>query len=163
MKDKSNKIAVSIIIPIYNEGKTIERCINSILAQSLKNVEILCCDDGSTDETLDKLEMLQRQNDNIVILCQQNLGAGPARNKCLDVARGEYICFMDADDYYLDENALEMLYTEIKKESLEVGCGLMQENDVNGKNILFPLFRDIVSENGRVVRFRDYQNDTFFQ
>ena len=163
MKEDMNKTKVSIIIPVFNEEKTIKRCVNSIVEQTLKDVEIIFCDDGSTDNTMQILQSLKEEYNNITILKQQNRGAGPARNRCLEIAGGEYICFMDADDYYIDRRAMELIYNAIVSNSLKIGCGLMQENNDNGEIIKVPLFRDIVEDNAKVVNFMDYQNDAFFQ
>lgn len=160
---ESCNVKVSIIIPMYNEEKTIERCIKSIVAQSLKEVEILCCDDGSTDNTLDILERLKANTDNLIILHQANLGAGPARNKCLDIARGECVCFLDADDYYLDESALEKMYTEMKCNSVDMACGLMQFSE-EGRLHAAKHNRVFVEDgNCKVIDFKDYQYDFYFQ
>lgn len=108
-------IKVSIIIPIYNMAEWIEECIVSIEQQSLKEIEIICIDDGSTDGGLDKLNDLARRYDNIVVLTQDNQGSGPARNLCIKHARGEYLGFCDADDHYASNEAIEHMYDVAKQ------------------------------------------------
>lgn len=159
----NKSVAISVIIPVYNEQRTLARCLDSIYAQSIKNIEILCCDDGSTDKTLDILQEYASQYDNIKIFQQENRGAGAARNMCLDCVSGEFVCFMDADDYYIDSNALQMLYEAAVERELNVACGLLQENDLSGKVEKMPQFRQFAEKVPRIVTFREYQNDSYFQ
>lgn len=99
----TNKI--SIIIPIYNKEKYIERCIKSIIGQTYNNIEIIIVNDGSTDNSLKKCKELQEIDSRIVIINQENKGVSEARNAGLDVATGNYIAFIDSDDT-VDENYL---------------------------------------------------------
>ena len=89
---------ISVIIPIYNSEKYLEECLDSILNQTLKDIEIICVDDGSTDNSLTILENYAQRDKRIQIFSQQNLHAGIARNHGLEKASGEYVHFMDSDD-----------------------------------------------------------------
>lgn len=100
---------VSVIVPVYNAEKYIEKCISSIANQTMKDIEILAINDGSTDSSLKKLEKLSLKYKNIRIFDKENGGAGSARNIGLDNADSEFIKFVDADDY-LDVNILEKMY-----------------------------------------------------
>ena len=91
---------VSVIIPCYNAEKNIMQCIDSILSQTLTQTEIICVDDGSTDTTLDILRDYQEKDSRIRVIQQKNAGAGAARNVGLDCASGEYLSFLDADDFF---------------------------------------------------------------
>lgn len=93
-----NTCKVSVIVPCYNVEEYLDECLQSVINQSLKDIEIICVDDGSTDGTLDKLNSYKGKDKRIKLLSQQNLGAGAARNKGMKYARGEYLYFMDADD-----------------------------------------------------------------
>jgi glycosyltransferase involved in cell wall biosynthesis len=107
----SNKL-VSIIVPAYNVEHTIDETINSLLNQSYKNIELIIVNDGSTDNTLTKIESWKRKYENIKYLNQPNLGAASARNKGLEVSNGDFIQFMDADDIISNdkiENQLKLL------------------------------------------------------
>ncbi len=95
-----NTPKVSVIIPVYNAEAYLTQCITSIQTQTLKNIEIICVDDGSTDTSPQILEHLQRQDDRIRILTQANASAGAARNNGLRHARGEFLSFLDADDFF---------------------------------------------------------------
>ena len=163
INNMNEKVAISIIMPIFNEERTIDRCLQSIYQQSINSFEILCCDDGSTDGTLNILQTYEKQYDNIKVFRQENSGAGAARNLCLKHAVGEFVCFMDADDYYIDTRALEMIYNATKERGLDVGCAFLQENDENGEIRPMPFFRDLVEETPGVIAFKEYQNDVFFQ
>lgn len=92
---------ISTIIPVYNAERYIARCLDSILGQGIEEQEIICVDDGSTDNSLKILWDYERSYENIHVLTQQNSYAGVARNNGLLAAKGEYVHFMDADDYVL--------------------------------------------------------------
>lgn len=102
-------VKVSVIIPVFNVEKYLGECIESISNQSLEDIEIICIDDGSTDGSLNILNEYASKDSRFKILHQDNLGPGAARNKCISIAAGEYIYFMDSDDI-LALNALEDLY-----------------------------------------------------
>lgn len=89
---------VSVVIPMYNVSKYIEKCIRSVLAQTLKNFEVVCVDDGCTDDTLEKLA--QFDDDRIRLIRQENKGLSGARNTGIRNARGQYIALLDADDFW---------------------------------------------------------------
>ena len=101
---------VSIIMPIFNGARYLKTSVESILKQTLKNYEIIFVDDGSTDNTIDILQDYQKNYDFIQIVTQENSGSGKARNNGIKHAKGEYIAFLDADDFYIDKDALEKMY-----------------------------------------------------
>lgn len=103
------KTAVSVIIPAYNIEDYIGECLESIIGQTLKNIEIICINDGSADSTLCILEEYSKRDSRIKVLSQENGGQSSARNKGLDIAAGEYVYFMDGDDI-LESFALEEVY-----------------------------------------------------
>lgn len=92
------KYKVSVCVPVYNMERYLEECIDSLVAQSLKSIELVFVNDGSTDRSLEILDKYAREHSNIVIVNQKNEGLGGARNKGIDIASGEYIGFVDADD-----------------------------------------------------------------
>ncbi len=95
---------VSVILPVYNASRYLECCVDSILNQSLSSIEIICVNDCSTDNSLEILHRLREKDDRIIIIEQSvNLGAGAARNVGMEAARGEYLSFLDADDYFSPE------------------------------------------------------------
>ena len=110
---------VSVIIPIYNVEKYLRECLDSIVNQSLKEIEIICVNDGSTDNSLSILEEYSNKDKRIKVYSQVNLGQSSARNKGLMVAKGECVYFMDSDDR-LDLMALEYCYNELTKNNLDI-------------------------------------------
>lgn len=109
-----NEIAVSIIVPVYNVEAYLKRCMSSLLGQSLKNIEIIMVDDGSTDNSGAICDEYAAQNDNVRVIHKQNGGLGYARNSGLDVAQGEFIGFVDSDDF-VDDTMYELLYSAAKE------------------------------------------------
>ena len=112
---------ISVVIPVFNAEKYIDRCIQSILRQSMSNIEIICVDDGSDDASLDLLRWYESNNSNIIVISQKNLHAGVARNTGLKAARGEYVHFLDIDDYIcFNPDIYNCIYEEAKKLDLDV-------------------------------------------
>ena len=114
---------VSVIIPVYNAEKYLRQCLDSIIEQTLKEVEIICVDDGSTDGSVHILKEYSVGDPRIKVFLQKNQGAGPARNAAMEAASGEFIAFMDADDYYAGPNALEALYRAAKEHNALISGG----------------------------------------
>ncbi len=130
-----NNIKVSVIIPIYNSKDYIAKCLDSLLEQTLKEIEIICVNDGSTDNSQEILEKYASKHDNIIILNKENGGCGSARNLGIDNARGEYIEFIDSDDQ-IRPDTIEKLYLSAKKYNSDlVVCGMNRIDDVTGKLI----------------------------
>ena len=128
-----NKISytpkVSVIIPVYNVEKYLRECLDSVVNQTLREIEIICVDDGSTDSSLDILKEYASKDNRITVIGQQNLHAGVARNAGLAVARGEYLSFLDSDDFF-ELNMLAEMYNTAKKDGSDtVICGNYVYND----------------------------------
>ncbi|WP_409200093.1 glycosyltransferase family 2 protein [Methanobrevibacter sp. DSM 116169] len=108
-----DEIIVSVIVPIYNSSHTLEKTLNSIIHQKFENYEIIVIDDGSTDDSLDKsYETLSKSSLPYQIIHQKNKGASVARNNGLEVAKGEYILFVDSDDY-INKDQLSFLHNAV--------------------------------------------------
>ena len=115
---------VSVIIPVYNNEKYIEKCIRSVMEQTYQNLEIIVIDDGSTDGSYRILEKLKQKDKRITVIHQENAGVAAARNKGLDIAAGDYLTFVDGDDYISDDY-IEKLYQCARRYDAEmVICGL---------------------------------------
>lgn len=110
---------VSVIIPVYNAEKYLRKSLNSVLKQTLNDIEIICVDDGSTDKSLNILKAAAAKDKRITIIQQANLYAGVARNAGMAVAKGEYLSFLDADDYF-EPDMLEKSYQKAKEDSSDV-------------------------------------------
>lgn len=104
---------ISIIIPVYNSEKLLKQCLDSVLNQTLNNIEIICVDDGSTDNSFEILKEYEKKDNRVIALTQKNSGAGVARNKGVEIAKGKYIAFIDSDDW-IEHDALEKLYNNIE-------------------------------------------------
>lgn len=113
------KVKVSVVIPIYNAELYLEECLKSLISQSLKEIEIICVDDGSVDQSVRIVEFYAEQDDRIRLICQQNQYAGVARNKGLAAAKGEYVIFLDSDDFF-DINLLERTYKQGIREAADI-------------------------------------------
>lgn len=111
--------AVSVIIPVYNAERYLQECMDSLLAQTMRGFEIICVDDGSTDGSVGMLEAYAKKDGRIRILHQQNKTAGAARNYGMSAAKGEYLLFLDADDYF-SEKLLETAYRLAKESDADV-------------------------------------------
>lgn len=139
---------ISVIMPVYNASSYLNEAIESFLRQSIREKELICIDDGSSDNSVKIIESYEFSYEEVkLIKLGKNIGAGRARNYGLDKACGEYVCFLDADDFYLDTEALEKLYFYSDKYNLDACAGLINfyHDGVYEKN---PQFRDIVnSEN----------------
>ncbi len=107
-----NKPLISIIVPVFNSEKYISRCINSILEQTYGNFELIIINDGSKDKSLKICEEYQKKDRRIKVFNQENKGQAFARNVGLDNAKGEYISFIDSDDY-VHSRFLEYLYNAL--------------------------------------------------
>lgn len=113
---------VSIIIPIYNTEKYLEKCLNSLCDQTYKNLEIICIDDGSTDASGKIADAFAQNDTRIIVKHQKNQGESAARNSGLQLASGEYIGFMDCDDW-IEPDMYENLVRAIEKENADIAIG----------------------------------------
>lgn len=104
---------VSIIIPIYNNEKYLKQCLDSLINQTLTNIEIICVNDGSTDSSLTIAENYAKTDKRIVVITQKNQGQSVARNRGIEIAQGEYLGFLDSDDW-ADTQMFEKLYKQAK-------------------------------------------------
>ena len=119
-----NQLKVSICVPVYNMEKYLGKCLDSLVNQTLKDIEIICVDDESKDGSLEILNEYAKKYPNIKVISQKNTGLGGARNTGLKNATGEYVGFVDADDF-VEQNMYEKLYNAAKKEDAEIAmCNL---------------------------------------
>ena len=110
---------VSVIVPVYNVEKHLDFCLGSIIAQTLSDIEIICVNDGSTDSSPDILQHYAKLDNRIKIINQQNAGLSVARNTGMKVARGEFLGFVDSDDY-ISLKFFELLYNAAKQNDSEI-------------------------------------------
>ncbi|GHT51946.1 hypothetical protein AGMMS49982_10840 [Bacteroidia bacterium] len=127
---KGNAI-LSIIVPVYNVEKYIEKCLDSLLNQDLADYEIIAINDGSTDGSSNILEKYALKQDNIIVVNQENKGPGGARNTGLKKAKGEYLMFVDSDDY-IEPNSLSILINQIRADESDILYANFIKVDTNG-------------------------------
>lgn len=119
---EASVVKVSIIIPIYNTEKYIEKCLNSIVNQTLRDIQIICVNDGSTDNSMIIVRKFANNDSRIKIIEQENKKQGAARNAGMKIATGEYIGFIDSDDW-IDLDYYEKLYNTAKKYNSDIALG----------------------------------------
>jgi glycosyltransferase involved in cell wall biosynthesis len=154
---------VSVIIPVYNVEEYLTQCLDNMINQTLKDIEIICIDDCSTDNSLQILQEYATKDNRIIVLRQEkNQGQGLARNRGLDIAKGEYIMFLDPDDWF-ELNACEQAYNKISKVNTDMCLygfnRYFQEKDLSKRSdYLLRAFFKYADENG-VVEIKNLDND----
>lgn len=152
------KPKVSVILPVYNVGKYLRQSLDSLINQTLKEIEIICVDDGSVDDSYDILEEYKQKDSRIKVIHKENKGTGAARNDGLRLATGECIGFVDPDDW-VKPNMFERLYGLIKEKNLDIAmCMPDGYDEKNAVNAPFPYFVDANFEHiidDRVFNWRD--------
>lgn len=118
---KTGEPIVSVVIPVYNTEMWLEECLDSIIRQTLREIEIICVNDGSTDRSSEILRTYAEADSRIRIICQENKGLSEARNTGVRTASGEYLYFMDSDDT-LEPDALEICAKDMTRRDLEYLC-----------------------------------------
>lgn len=132
-----NNIKVSVVMPIYNAAEYLSAAVTSVLSQTLTELELICVDDGSTDDSLSIVRDMQNFDDRIRILTENNAGPSIARNKGMLRARGEFIIFLDADDFY-ESTLLESLYEIAVKDELDMAVAKFDLYNVFQDKFILP-------------------------
>ena len=112
---------ISVIIPVYNEEKHLSKCLDSVISQTLEDIEIICIDDGSNDASQDILKKYEESDMRIKVITQRHQGLPSARNTGLATAKGEYIGFVDSDDW-IEPNTYEYAYQKMKQYDVDMVC-----------------------------------------
>jgi len=135
---KKNDIKVSVIVPVYNGGKWLNRCLRSLVNQTLKEIQIICVNDFSKDNSLSILQEYAKKDKRIMIKnLRKNCGESVARNKGLKIAKGEYVTFVDQDDY-IDLDFYEKLHKQTKNEKIDIVKGnvIIKERGIENTDTL---------------------------
>lgn len=122
----SNRVAVSVLVPIYNVGEFLPECLDSLVGQTLKKIEIICINDGSEDNSLDIIKEYAKNDSRIVVINKENSGYGDSMNKGLAKATGEYVGIVESDDF-IDLDAFEKMYELAKEHDAEIVKGNFYE------------------------------------
>lgn len=117
--ERDNNELISVIVPFYNGEKYLKECIDSILNQDYKKLEILLVNDGSKDNTINLLKEYEEKDKRVILINQKNAGVSSARNSALDKATGKYICLIDQDDY-IDKDYISYFYKLIKENNADI-------------------------------------------
>lgn len=125
---------VSVIVPVYNQELVVGRCLHSILNQSLRNIEIICIDDGSTDNSLSILNQFAKQDKRMMVIHQLNCKVSCARNAGLTKATGEYVSFVDPDDW-IELHELEIAFVKAKRNNASIVIWGFLEESKNGEYV----------------------------
>ena len=154
-------VKISIIVPVFNMENHLGECLDSIITQSFKDIEIICVNDGSTDNSLEILKKYQDNDSRIKIITQNNKGLSAARNTGLDHANGDYIYFIDSDDY-LEPNALSEIYEMSKKKNLDLLIfKLVNFNEVTGEKDYAYSNMPFLEKLDDVFNYNDFKKDLF--
>ena len=114
------KIKINVIIPVYNTEKFLERCLNSVLNQTLRDIEIIVVNDGSTDNSLEIIKKIKETDARIILINKENEGLTKTRNRGLEIASGKYTYNLDSDDYLEEDTMFEELYNKCENDNLDI-------------------------------------------
>lgn len=155
-------VRVSIILTVFNTSRYLEQCLDSIVSQTFKDIEIICVDDGSTDESLKILKKYRDDDSRITLISQKNSGAGAARNQGLSIARGEYLSFLDSDDFF-EPNMIEKAYGCCKDNNSDF-CAFRSDTytESNDSFVKTPwTIRKNLLPNKKIFSIKDVKKDVF--
>lgn len=154
---------ISLIIPIYNQEKYLEECLNCVLSQTLSEIEILCINDGSTDSSIDIINEFIEKDSRIKLINQKNQGVAIARNNGIKEAKGEFIAFLDPDDFYPENDVLETLYNKATENNVLIAGGSIWDLNVYTgewlKDHTQKFYEGLNFHEDKLMDYKDYQFD----
>ena len=153
---------VSVIIPVYNVEKYLRECLDSVVNQTLNDIEIICVNDGSPDNSLEILKEYAQKDSRFVIIDRENQGVSKSRNEGIENAQGEFVCFMDPDDYYPTNDILATLYNKAKENNVLICGGEFSSYAGNGAELTQNYkgsFDGYLFEKDGIIEYKDYQFD----
>ena len=151
------KDLVSIVVPVYNASVYLDDCIASAVSQSYKNIEIVIVDDGSNDNSLEICQKWAQQDQRIILIHKENGGVSSARNKALDVAKGDYFVFLDSDDYLEPDYVREMLLL-VKSTNTNIGICETRLFDNSHSIITSGFYSKLITNREAIAKFFDHQS-----
>lgn len=153
-------VKITVIIPVYNTAKFLPECLDSVLTQDLTNIELICINDGSPDNALEILQEYAAKDARFHIIDKKNEGVGAARNDGIRAARGEFIAFMDSDDFYPHCQVLSRLYECAVDHQVSISGGRYLEVLADGqKTDTKYAYQTIQLNPSGVTKYRDFQFD----
>lgn len=150
----SEKIKVSVIIPVYNSEKFLKKCLESILYQSFKEIEIIIINDGSTDGSLKIIEQFMLEDERIILINQKNQGVSVSRNKGIKMAKGEFLLNVDSDDW-IEKEYIEVLYKKALEKDLDIVISDIYFEYLTKKGFIL---KDLYLKEGEIITGNDYCN-----
>lgn len=164
MSEGTNTPAVSVIVPVHNAADFLAECISSILSQDLYEIEVICVDNQSNDNSVSQLQGFAKADKRVIVIDEKRQGACFARNAGIQIARGDYIAFMDADDRYPSSSVLSELYkAAIEQQALICGGILSRVDDKSGELLQEIAFGELCSGTaGQWIDFRNYQEPFYY-
>ena len=152
----SSRCRISVVVPCFNVDRYVEACLDSVLGQTLSELECLCVDDGSTDNTVEIIRRYAEKDPRIRLIEQPHMGVYEARNRAMREARGEFIAFMDPDDLYPSKDVLARLYSSAKDNGLLASGGSLQTFTPDGK-VSYAQKPKNTFKIEKTMRFSEYQ------
>lgn len=151
---------VSIIVPIYNVEQYIEECIKSIVNQTLTQIEIILVNDGTKDDSINKIKKYIDNDDRIILINKENGGLSSARNKGLEIAKGDYILFIDSDDY-IDTDMVQEMYESMSSNDLDiVMCGYKRVENEKVYEVHPPIESNIIFNKEDIIKIVEQGHNT---
>ena len=152
---------VSVIVPVYKTEKYLVKCLNSIISQTLKDIEIICVNDGSPDNSLNILKSYASKDNRIKIINQENSGVSCSRNNAMKIATGEFVSFVDSDDW-LDKDFLEKLYNAAEKNNADIAvCGIKRTKGWRWRYYLKDLKEEVTENINRKFEICDVPSRSY--
>lgn len=153
-------VKISVVVPVYNMERYLSECLDSVLSQTLSDLEVIAINDGSTDSSLALLREYAEKDARVHIIDKKNEGVGAARNDGIAAANGEFIAFMDPDDYYPNEEVLKTLYEAAVEHGVKICGGRYQKNWEDGSvEDAVNSYKDIEFPKSGLFSYREYQAD----
>lgn len=159
------KSKISVIIPVYNMEQYLKECLDSVFKQTLKDISVICINDGSTDSSYEILLEYKKKYKNLVVINQSNHGVAYSRNVGLDLANSEFVCYMDPDDMYPSKKVLETLYKNAKAHKVSICGGSWSEMNIQSdgsvvyKDEFFGMNSGYTFKKSGIIKYSDYQFD----
>jgi len=157
-----SNVKVSVIIPVYNVEKYLRECLESVINQTLTDIEIICINDGSKDNSLSILKEYAQKDERIKIIDKKNEGVAVARNLGIKISKGEFVCFIDPDDYYPYNDILETLFNKAIENKVYI-CGGEFSHFTNDNPTLTQYFDETATgylfPQDKLINYTDYQFD----
>lgn len=158
------EVKVTVIIPVYNMQEYLEECLDSVVTQSLRDIEIICINDGSNDNSAVILRAYEGRDNRIKVIDQENRGVAAARNTGIKAAGGKYVIFMDPDDLYPADDVLESLYTAAEVNHVAAAGGCFSDFGPDGRESRAEDYQNYalsgyLFEKDGIVEYKDYQFD----